>query len=83
MLDVSIRLSVLSLLDDLRTSLGVAFLFITHDLAQARFFGYDGLTAVMHQGRIVEQGPTRTVIDHPRDPYTQALIAAIPQPAER
>lgn len=81
MLDVSIRLSILTLLDDLRESLGVSFLFITHDLAQARFFGYDGVTAVMHNGEIVERGTTREVIENPRDAYTKALIAAVPQPA--
>ena len=80
MLDVSIRISLLNVLQRLRDDLGVAFLFITHDLALAKYFGARGSTAVMHQGRIVESGPTAEVIDHPRHEYTRALLAAIPVP---
>jgi ABC-type oligopeptide transport system ATPase subunit len=80
MLDVSIRISLLSMLKRLRTDLGVGFLFITHDLAIARYFGWDGDTAVMYKGRVVEFGPTRQVIGQPTHEYTRALLAAIPEP---
>ena len=80
MLDVSIRISLLNVLQRLRDDLGVAFLFITHDLALAKYFGWHGTTAVMHQGRVVESGPTPQVINDPAHEYTKALLAAIPVP---
>ncbi len=80
MLDVSIRISLLSMLKRLRDELGVAFLFITHDLAIAKYFGWEGNTAVMHRGKVVEFGLTRDVIGRPQHEYTQALLAAIPEP---
>jgi peptide/nickel transport system ATP-binding protein len=80
MLDVSIRISVLAMLGRLRDELGVGFLFITHDLAIAKYFGWNGKTAVMYLGRIVEFGPTRQIINAPTHPYTRALIEAIPEP---
>jgi peptide/nickel transport system ATP-binding protein len=80
MLDVSIRISLLSMLSRLKDELGVGFLFITHDLALAKYFGRGGTIAVMYLGRIVEYGPTAEVIGAPKHPYTQALLAAIPEP---
>ncbi len=80
MLDVSIRISLLNMLGSLRDDLGVAFLFITHDLAQAKYFGWDGDIAVMYLGRIVERGPTQEVLAHASHPYTRALLEAIPEP---
>jgi peptide/nickel transport system ATP-binding protein len=80
MLDVSIRISLLNVLLRLRDDRGVAFLFITHDLALAKYFGWHGTTAVMHEGRLVEHGPTPRVINEPAHEYTQALLAAIPLP---
>jgi peptide/nickel transport system ATP-binding protein len=80
MLDVSIRISMLSMLGRLRDDLGVGFLFITHDLAIAKYFGWRGKTAVMYLGRVVEFGPTPKIINDPQHPYTRALIAAIPEP---
>lgn len=80
MLDVSIRISLLKTLTKLREDLGVGFLFITHDLAMAKFFGMDGDIAVMHRGRIVETGTTRDVIRTPKDSYTRALLEAVPEP---
>jgi peptide/nickel transport system ATP-binding protein len=80
MLDVSIRISVLAMLGRLRDELGVGFLFITHDLAIAKYFGWHGKTAVMYLGRIVEFGPTPKIINSPTHPYTRALIDAIPEP---
>lgn len=83
MLDVSIRISILNMLGKLRDALDVGFLFITHDLALAKYFGWDGYLAVMYLGRVVEQGPTRQVINNPRHPYTRALLEAIPEPDPR
>jgi peptide/nickel transport system ATP-binding protein len=80
MLDVSIRVSLLNMLRRLCADLGVSFMFITHDLAIAKYFAWDGSIAVMYLGRIVEYGPTPTIINSPRHPYTRALLAAIPEP---
>jgi peptide/nickel transport system ATP-binding protein len=80
MVDVSIRVSLLNTLKRLRDDLGVAFVFITHDLAIAKYFGWPGQTAVMYLGRTVEIGPTPAIINEPQHPYTQALLAAIPEP---
>lgn len=80
MLDVSIRVSMLNLLKRLRDDLGVGFLFITHDLAVAKYFGWQGQTAVMYLGRVVESGPTLEVVNNPTHPYTKALLAAVPEP---
>jgi peptide/nickel transport system ATP-binding protein len=80
MLDVSIRISLLNVLKRLRDELGVGFLFITHDLALAKYFGWHGHTAVMHRGRTVEFGPTPDVINRPQHEYTKALLAAVPEP---
>lgn len=80
MLDVSIRLSVIGLLRRLQEQMQVAFLFITHDLAMAKYFGANGNIAVMYLGEIVEFGPAPLVINGPKHPYTQALLKAIPEP---
>jgi len=80
MLDVSIRVSLLNMLKRLSTELGVGFLFITHDLAIAKYFAWSGHIAVMYLGRIVEYGPTPAIINAPRHPYTRALLSAIPEP---
>ncbi len=79
MVDVSIRVSLLNMLYRLRERLGVTFLFITHDLALAKYFAWEGRIAVMYLGRIVEVGPTPQVINRPLHPYTQALLAAVPE----
>jgi oligopeptide/dipeptide ABC transporter ATP-binding protein len=78
MIDVSLRLGILRLLRDLREQLGVSVLFITHDVATARYVGYDGELYVIYRGRVIEHGQTDTVIQHPVHPYTQCLLAAIP-----
>ena len=80
MVDVSIRVSLLNTLKRLKDDLGVAFVFITHDLAIAKYFAWEGQTAVMYLGRVVETGPTPGIINEPQHPYTQALLAAIPEP---
>ncbi len=79
MVDVSIRVSLLKMLHDLRDKLNVAIVFITHDLALAKYFAWEGRIAVMYLGRVVEIGPTPDVIANPAHPYTRALIAAIPE----
>ena len=78
MLDVSVRAQVLKILMDLRASRSLALLFITHDLGLA--WTLCDRIAVMYLGRIVEQGSAAQVIEHPRHPYTQALVAAVPSP---
>jgi peptide/nickel transport system ATP-binding protein len=80
MVDVSIRVSLLNMLLKLRDTLGVAFIFITHDLAVAKHFaGQGGRIAVMYLGRIVEIAPAAQLIRDPVHPYTQALLAAVPE----
>lgn len=78
MVDVSIRTSLLNMLLKLNRDLGVAFLFITHDLSVARYFSWQGKTAVMYLGRIVEYGFTPDVTRRPTHPYTKALVASLP-----
>ena len=78
MLDVSIRLEVLDLIANLRTRLDLAVLYITHDIASARYFADEIL--VMNAGRIVERGPAEELTQHPTHPYTQLLIASSPDP---
>jgi oligopeptide/dipeptide ABC transporter ATP-binding protein len=78
MIDASSRISILDLLRGLQLERGVAFLYITHDIASARHFS--DRIAVMYLGEIVEIGRSGAIIDRPRHPYTQALLAAIPEP---
>ncbi|MEV0588311.1 ABC transporter ATP-binding protein [Nonomuraea sp. NPDC050310] len=78
MIDVSLRLGILALLKDLRERLNVSVLFITHDVATARYIGDDGDLYVIYRGQVVEQGKVDTVIADPVHPYTQALLSAIP-----
>jgi len=78
MLDVSIRLGVLNLLRDLKERLHLAILYITHDIASARYFADE--TLVMYAGRIVEGGDSETVTQRPAHPYTQLLIDSAPDP---
>jgi oligopeptide/dipeptide ABC transporter ATP-binding protein len=78
MLDVSIRLEVLDLIAGLRTTLDLAVLYITHDIASARYFADEIL--VMNAGRIVERGPAEELTQNPTHPYTQLLIASSPDP---
>jgi peptide/nickel transport system ATP-binding protein len=79
MVDVSIRVSILTMLARLKKEFDVTFLFITHDLALAKYFAWEGRITVMYLGRIVEDGPTQRLITDPRHPYTQALLSAVPE----
>ena len=77
-LDVSIRAQVLNLLADIQAEFGLTYLIIAHDLALVEHFSDD--VAVIYLGRVAEAGPTGEVFAAPRHPYTQALLAAVPQP---
>ncbi|MCI2424226.1 ABC transporter ATP-binding protein [Saccharopolyspora sp. K220] len=79
-LDVSVAANVLNLINQLRRDLGIAVMFVTHDLAVARIIG--DRIAVMYLGRIVELGNAEDVIAFPQHPYTHNLIAAVPQPGK-
>lgn len=77
-LDVSIQAQVIELLADLKEALGLSYIFIAHDLPVVRDFADRVL--VLHRGKIVEQGRTAEIFEHPEHPYTQALLAASPVP---
>jgi peptide/nickel transport system ATP-binding protein len=78
-LDVSIRLGILNLLRRLTEERGVAMLYVTHDIASARYFAAD--TAVMYAGEVVETGPSEAVTQRAAHPYTQLLISSAPDPS--
>lgn len=80
MVDVSIRISLLKMFTRLKDEMGVGVLLITHDLALAKYFAWQGRIGVMYLGRLVEIGEARAVVDHPQHPYTQVLLSAIPEP---
>jgi oligopeptide transport system ATP-binding protein len=80
-LDVSIQAQILNLLKDLQRDLGLAYLFVAHDLAVVR--AMSDRIAVMNKGKIVETGPAEQVYTNPQDEYTRALLAAVPVPDPR
>jgi peptide/nickel transport system ATP-binding protein/oligopeptide transport system ATP-binding protein len=75
-LDVSVQAQIINLLKDLQEELGLAMLFIGHDLAVIKHISDSVL--VLHSGKIVESGPAHQVLEHPEHPYTQTLLAAVP-----
>jgi peptide/nickel transport system ATP-binding protein len=81
MLDVSVRLGILNLLEDMKVQRNLAALYITHDIATARYFAED--TAVLYAGHLVEQGSSEEITERPQHPYTQLLIEAVPNPARK
>ncbi len=78
MLDVSVRVGILELMKELQTKQDIAFLYITHDLATARYVGH--VISILYLGKIVETGFISDVLFHPRHPYTQALMDSISEP---
>jgi peptide/nickel transport system ATP-binding protein len=78
MLDVSIRIGLLNLMAQLRDEQGVSILYITHDIASARYVA-DRLI-IMYAGQVAEQGPTEELLANPKHPYTQLLLSAVPDP---
>jgi peptide/nickel transport system ATP-binding protein len=78
MLDVSIRMGILNLIDQLKEERGIAYLYITHDLASARYIG--DKIMVMYAGRMVEGGDCEEIMSNPAHPYTQLLLSAVPDP---
>ncbi|UCC27716.1 MAG: ABC transporter ATP-binding protein, partial [Candidatus Bathyarchaeota archaeon] len=78
MIDVSLRTTLIDLMLDLQKELGLTYLFITHDLAVAKYIS--DRIAIMYLGKIVELGEKGELFSHPLHPYTQALLSAIPVP---
>ena len=81
MLDMSVRAKILELMIELKAELDLTYVYITHDLATAKFF-CDRI-AIMYLGRIVELGPAEKIYADPKHPYTQSLLRAIPEPDPR
>jgi len=78
MIDVSLRTTIIDLMLDLRKELGLTYLFITHDLAVAKYIS--DKIAIMYLGKIIELGEKAVIFSNPLHPYTQALLSAIPVP---
>jgi peptide/nickel transport system ATP-binding protein len=70
---------LLRTLTKLKEAMGLAVLFITHDLALAKYFAWEGRIGVMYLGRLVELAPARDLVEHPQHPYTRVLLSAIPE----
>lgn len=83
MIDVSLRIAVLNLMSKLNKQLDIAFVYITHDLATARYIAQDGNIMVMYLGKLVEYGNIIKVLKEPKHPYLKALLSAVPIPNPR
>jgi peptide/nickel transport system ATP-binding protein len=79
MVDVSIRISLLNTLLKLKDKNGLAVLFITHDLALAKYFAWEGRVGVMYLGKLVEVSAARQLVEAPQHPYTKVLLSAVPE----
>jgi peptide/nickel transport system ATP-binding protein len=77
MVDVSLRIGLVNTLTRLQEQIGLGVLFITHDLALAKYIAWEGSMAVMYSGRLVEMAPTSALIAQPQHPYTQALLDTV------
>lgn len=78
MLDVSIRMGILNLMEDLKTTHGLSYLYVTHDIGSARYIA--DRTMVMYAGHMVEGGPSESLMSAPAHPYTRLLLEAVPDP---
>jgi peptide/nickel transport system ATP-binding protein len=78
MLDVSIRIGILNLMDEQKARQGIAYLYVTHDIASARYIAER--TMVMYAGHLVEGGPSELLLSNPAHPYTRLLVEAVPKP---
>jgi peptide/nickel transport system ATP-binding protein len=81
MLDVSIRMGVLNLMVRLKEERNLAYLYITHDIASARYIGDEIM--VMYAGHIVERAPSDVLVESPKHPYTELLLSAVPDPSRK
>ena len=80
MIDVSLRIAILNLMEKLNHELNIAFIYITHDFATARYIAQNGNITVLYLGKIVESGKVGDVLGRPAHPYLQALMSAVPIP---
>ena len=78
MLDVSIRMGILNMMASLRDEMGLSYLYITHDIASARYIADEVM--VLYAGQVVEKAPSEELIQHPQHPYTRLLLSAAPNP---
>ncbi|GKX66812.1 ABC transporter ATP-binding protein [Inconstantimicrobium mannanitabidum] len=79
MVDVSLRISLIDLMTKMNKKFGISFVYITHDLATARYIAKDGRLVVMYLGKVIELNNITDAIDHPKHPYFHALLAAVPK----
>lgn len=79
-LDILTQRAVIEVLKEMQKRLNISIIFISHDLALAKYFAWNGRIAVMYLGRIVEIGDTPEIINNPQHPYTKVLLSAIPEP---